>query len=140
MGHIRIPHDWQRDPYKGYCSYHGDCFEGLACGPAMNERWGQPAETLPADHPAWELEADYLALALVNFVCIVSPRKIILGGGVMHQSHLFPMVRQKLQNYLAGYLQSPLVEDEIDTYVVPPLLGDRAGGMGALALAKLGLE
>jgi len=139
IGHMRIPHDWQRDPYAGFCSYHGDCFEGLACGPAINQRWGQSAETLPVDHPAWDLEAEYLALALQNLICTVSPRMIILGGGVMHQTHLFPLIRRKVQGYLNGYLKSPLVEEEIDRYIVPPGLGDRAGGMGALALVKQGL-
>jgi len=140
MGHIRIPHDWKRDPYRGYCSYHGDCLEGLACGPAMNERWGQPAETLPIDHPAWDLEAEYLALALANFTCIASPKKIILGGGVMHQNQLFPMIRGKVKTLMNGYLKSSMIEEDNDEYIVPPGLGDRAGGMGALALVKMGLS
>jgi len=73
MGHVRLPHDWAADPYAGACPYHGDCFEGLAAGPALEGRWGQRAETLPLDHPAWALEAHYLALGLVNFVCTLSP-------------------------------------------------------------------
>ena len=85
MGHIRVPHDLAADPYPGHCPYHGDCLEGLACGPAMNERWQQPSQNLPADHPAWALEAEYLAWALVNIICTLSPERIILGGGVMSQ-------------------------------------------------------
>ena len=68
MGHIRIPHDWNTDPYAGFCPYHGDCLEGLAAAPAMELRWGQPPETLPVDHSAWSLEAGYLAMGLANFI------------------------------------------------------------------------
>ena len=136
MGHIRLPHDRQADPYPGCCPFHGDCLEGLASGPAIEGRWGQPAATLPADHPAWGLEAEYLALALVNFICTLSPQRIVLGGGVMDQQHLFPLVRSKVQRYLAGYVQSPEILDRIDRYIVPPGLGPRAGVLGAMALAQ----
>jgi fructokinase len=81
LGHIALPHDWARDPYKGRCPYHGDCLEGMAAGPAIGERWGQPAFELPAEHPAWELEAHYLALALQSFICTLSPQRIIMGAG-----------------------------------------------------------
>ena len=83
MGHVRIPHDRAADPFAGTCPFHGDCLEGLASGPAMNARWLQPAEQLPPDHPGWALEARYLALALVNFICTLSPQRIVIGGGVM---------------------------------------------------------
>ncbi|MCI0397095.1 MAG: ROK family protein [Chloroflexi bacterium] len=136
MGHIRLPHDHAADPYPGRCPFHGDCLEGLASGPAMEARWGQPAETLPADHPAWELEAHYLALALVNFICILSPQQIILGGGVMNQPQLFPLVRHKVLALLNNYIQAPAILEEIDRYVVPPGLGNRAGVLGAIALAQ----
>ena len=136
MGHIRLPHDWQADPYAGHCPYHGDCFEGLACGPAMGERWQQPAENLSGDHPAWELEAHYLALALQSFICTLSPQRIILGGGVMSQPQLFPMVRRKVQELLNSYVQHPAVLTDIDSYIVPPGLGNRAGVLGAIALGQ----
>jgi fructokinase len=136
MGHIRIPHDLQADPYPGHCPYHGDCLEGLACGPAISERWKCPSETLPEGHPAWVLEANYLALALVNLICTVSPQRIILGGGVMAQGALFPLVRGKVQQLLQGYVQSPAILDQIDRYIVPPGLGDRSGVLGAFALAQ----
>ena len=106
-GHIHIPHDRAADPFPGVCPYHGDCFEGLASGSALRERWGQPAETLPADHPAWDLEARYIALALVNLICSLSPRRIILGGGVMQRQELFPLVRQKVRQLLNGYILHP---------------------------------
>lgn len=136
MGHVRLPHDRQQDPYPGRCPYHGDCLEGLASGPAIAARWGQPAETLPVDHPAWALEAHYLALGLVNFIVTLSPQRIILGGGVMAQAQLFPLVRRRVLELLNGYVQSPRLLEAIDTYIVPPALGRRAGVLGALALAR----
>lgn len=136
MGHIRIPHDRANDPYAGHCPYHGDCLEGLAAGPALEERWGQPPATLPADHPAWELEAHYLALALNNFICTLSPQRIVMGGGVMEQPHLFRLVRQKVQALLNDYVQAPEILERIDDYIVPPGLGGRAGVLGAIALAE----
>lgn len=136
MGHILLPYNRERDPFSGVCPYHGDCLEGLASGPAMRARWGEAAETLPADHPAWALEAHYLALACVNFICTLSPQRIILGGGVMSQSLLFPLIRREVQNLLNGYVQAPAILQHIDTYIVPPALGGRAGVLGALALAE----
>lgn len=135
MGHIRIPHDWQQDPYKGFCPYHGDCFEGLAAGPSLQDRWGQPGDSLPLDHPAWALEAHYIALAMQSFICTLSPTRIILGGGVMQQEHLFPMIRAEVIRLLNGYVQSPVILEGMDQYIVPPGLGGRAGVFGAIALA-----
>lgn len=135
MGHFRIPHDLERDPFAGVCPFHQDCWEGLATGPAIEERWGTPGEDLPEDHPAWPLEAHYIALGLMAIVCIISPQRIILGGGVMSRSFLFPMVRGELQNLLSGYIQDPAITERIEETVVPPALGDRAGVMGAIALA-----
>jgi fructokinase len=136
MGHMRIPHDHAADPYAGHCPFHGDCLEGLACGPAISQRWNASSDTLPADHPAWPLEAHYLALALVNVICTISPQRIILGGGVMSASQLFPMIRREVQRLLNEYVQSAAVLAEIDRYIVPPGLGDRAGVLGAFALAQ----
>jgi fructokinase len=136
MGHIHIPHDRTVDPYAGSCPYHGDCLEGLACGPAMEERWGQRAETLGEEHPAWPLEANYLALGLVNLISILLPQRIILGGGIMQQPCLFPLVRSRVQTWLNGYLQVPMILDQIDDYIVEPGLGSRAGVLGAIALAE----
>lgn len=135
MGHMALPHDRQADPYEGRCPYHGDCLEGMAAGPAIGERWGRPAVELPPDHPAWELEAHYLALALRSLICILSPERIIMGGGVMEQPQLFPLLRAKVQSYLNGYVQSPAITRDIDQYIVPPGLGNRSGVLGAFALA-----
>jgi len=131
MGHIRIPHDWQQDPFPGGCPFHGDCLEGLASGPAIQKRWGAPAKELPPDHPAWQLEARYLALAVANFVFTVSPARVILGGGVMEQVQLFGMIRAELSEIVNGYIQLP------ESFVVPPGLGNRSGVLGALALAEI---
>lgn len=137
MGHIRVPHDDMRDPFEGVCPFHGDCLEGLAAGPAIEARWGQPGEALPADHPAWALEAHYLALGLVAFICTLSPQRIILGGGVMQQYQLFPMIRSEVQELLNGYIQVPAITtDAVDDYIVPPALGGDAGVLGAIALAQ----
>jgi len=136
MGHIRIPHDRTVDPYPGSCPYHGDCLEGLACGPALEERWGRRAETLPEAHPAWPLEAHYLALGLVSLISILLPERIIMGGGIMKQPHLFPLVRSGVQELLNGYLQVPIILDRIDDYIVAPGLGSQAGVLGAIVLAE----
>ncbi len=136
-GHMRIPHDRQADPYPGYCLFHGDCFEGLASGPAMNARWGQRAETLPTEHPAWDFEADYIALAVMNTICLLSPQRIILGGGVMQQKKLLPLIREKVLFLLKGYIQSPDILEHIEKFIVPPALGSQSGVLGAIALARV---
>jgi fructokinase len=136
MGHIRLPHDRGDDPYPGRCPFHGDCLEGMASGPALEDRWGQPAEALPVDHPAWPLQARYLAFALVNFICTLSPQRIVLGGGVMQQESLFPLIRRDVLDLLNGYVRTPAILEEIDSYIVSPGLGGRAGGLGALALGQ----
>src|SRR5437762_11137631 len=103
MGHIPLKrHD--SDHYEGHCPYHGDCLEGMACGPAIQARWGIASDSLPADHPAWALEAYYLAQAVTTVVYTLSPHRVILGGGVMHQVQLFPLVRQKTLELLHKYI------------------------------------
>jgi len=136
MGHIRVPHDWAADPFPGVCPYHGDCLEGLASGPAIEARWRAAPDSLPPDHPAWELEAHYLALGLMNWLAVLSPRRIVMGGGVMRQSRLFPLVRRKLQQQWNRYVPCRELLEEIDSYIVPPRLGERAGVLGALVLAE----
>ncbi len=135
MGHVRIPRH-PEDSYPGRCPYHGDCLEGMASGPALEDRWGRRAETLPRDHPAWTVEAHYLACGLVNYICTLSPRRIILGGGVMEQPDLLRLVRSKTRELLNGYLQVPEIIGHIDRFIVPPELGGRAGVLGAIALAE----
>jgi fructokinase len=135
-GHMFLPHDRSKDPFEGGCPFHADCFEGLASGPAMRKRWGVPAETLPDDHPAWPLEAHYVALALSNMICMFSPQRIVLGGGVMEHTALIPLIRAEVRTILNGYIQIPELETGLDRFIVSPGLGNRSGVLGALALAK----
>jgi fructokinase len=136
MGHILIPHDKQKDPFSGCCPYHGDCLEGLASGAAVAKRWGKKPEELPPGHPAWELEAEYLAYGIVNIICTLSPLRIITGGGIMKAPGLLEAVRKKVKESLNNYVNSPTVRENIDNYIVPPALGDMAGVLGAIALAQ----
>ena len=136
MGHVRLPRLAGDEGFDGVCPFHGDCFEGLANGPAMAARWGQPAETLEQGHPAWELEAGYIALALQGVICTLMPQRIILGGGVMSAEFLFPMIREKTLKYLNGYIRSEVILDGIEKYIVPPGLGTRSGILGGKALGE----
>ncbi len=135
FGHMRIPHDRDRDPFDGVCPYHGDCFEGLASGEAIRARWGSAGEE-NADEQIWHLEAEYLALGLVNVICAVSPERIVLGGGVMKQPQLLPLVRKQVSDMLGGYIRAPELAGDLGDYLVAPALGDRAGVLGSLELAR----
>ena len=135
-GHMFIPHDRKKDPFPGVCPFHGDCWEGLASGLSMANRWKQKPESLSASHNAWELEVDYIAYALVNLIYCYSPMRIILGGGVSQHAGLHHAVRQKVQHINQNYLQSPFMIKNIDDYISPPFLGNRSGGLGAIALAR----
>jgi fructokinase len=134
-GHFLLPHDWKRDPFPGVCPYHGDCLEGLASGFAMRKRWGTDPESLPDTHPGWDLEAEYIALALVNLIYAYSPKRIILGGGVSQHPGLHRAVRDKVRQFLNGYVQSAMLLERLDEYIRPPALGNRSGGLGAIAMA-----
>jgi len=136
FGHMRIPHDLELDPFAGVCPYHGDCWEGLASGRAIEARWGRPAEELEGKPAVWELEARYLALGLVCVICVLSPERIILGGGVMRCDGLLPLVRREVLALLNGYLDSSAVRDGLADYITLPALGPRAGVLGAIALAE----
>lgn len=135
MGHMLLPHDKTEDPFEGGCPYHKDCWEGLASGPAMLKRWGRAAETLPANHPGWDLEVKYTSLAIANLVCCYSPRRVILGGGVAQHEGLLGRVQVSTRNLLNGYIHSPAITEHIEDYIVSPRLGSRSGSLGAVALA-----
>jgi fructokinase len=135
IGHVAVPHNWERDPFPGICPYHNDCLEGLASGASMFKRWGQNAETLPDSHSGWDLEAEYIALALTNLIYIFSPQRMVLGGGVSQHIGFLAAVRSKIQKYLNGYIQSPMVLEKIESYIVPPKLGNQSGVLGAIAMA-----
>ncbi|OMF30762.1 fructokinase [Paenibacillus sp. FSL H8-0548] len=135
-GHVLIRRH-PDDGFEGSCPYHGDCLEGMAAGPSIERRWGLKGSELPTDHPAWKIEAFYIGQAVTNTVLTLAPKKIILGGGVMHQEHLYPMIRAEVQHNLNRYIQLAELTAEIESYIVPPGLRDNAGLCGALAL---GLE
>ena len=135
-GHMRLPHDHKKDPFPGICPFHGDCFEGMASGPALARHWRMPAELLPDDHPAWDLEATYIATALANTIYMLSPQRIVLGGGVMQRLLLLPLIRRKVREILNDYIQSPVFTGTLEEYIVTPALGKRSGILGAMALAK----
>ncbi|WP_026676259.1 ROK family protein [Fictibacillus gelatini] len=134
MGHIVVKRH-PEDPFEGNCPYHQDCLEGMAAGPVVEKRWGRKGMELSDIKDVWELEAYYLAQGLVNYALILSPKKMILGGGVMKQNHLFPLIRKNVKEMLNGYIQKEELLENIEHYIVPPGLADRAGLCGALALA-----
>ncbi len=139
MGHILLPIRDDDPLERGVCPFHPNCVEGLTAGPALHARWKVPGETLPPGHAAWDLEAHYLALALEAMMVILSPQGIILGGSVMHQQQLFPLIRHKLAGLLNDYLKHDRLKTMEDV-IVPPGLGDNAGVMGAIALALAAQE
>jgi len=139
MGHIYIKRHPQ-DKYEGKCPFHKDCLEGLASGPAIEERWGKKAYDLTEDDYVWELEAYYLAQALINYILILSPQKIIMGGGVMKQKQVFPLVHKYVKELLNEYIQNKEILENIETYIVYPKLEDNAGIVGAIALGLSALK
>ncbi len=133
MGHIKLAAE-PGDTYKGKCPYHGTCFEGMAAGPAIEERWGKKAVELADREEVWELESAYIAQSLSTYILTLSPQIIILGGGVMHQKQLFPLIRKKVVEQLNGYINTDEIKN-IDEYIVPASLNDDQGIMGAIKLA-----
>ena len=139
FGHIRIPHDRAQDPYDGCCPFHGDCLEGLASGPAIEHRWNQRPSDLPDDHPAWTMEADYVAHGLVNMIFTVCPQRIVVGGGIGQRLE-WGYLCSRVRHLLGDYLSLPELTDRISDYIVPPALGDTAGLTGALLLAQQAIQ
>jgi fructokinase len=133
FGHMRIPHDLDADPFPGVCPYHGDCLEGLASARAIEARWRRPAHELDSDARVWELEALYLGLGLVSVIYVLSPERVVLGGGVMLQPALLPLVEREVSRLMNGYGATTAVGDG---FITLPGLGHRAGVLGAIALAE----
>ncbi|WP_207696454.1 fructokinase [Enterococcus sp. DIV0212c] len=131
MGHISVQR-YPNDTLESTCPYHENCLEGLAAGPALEKRTGIKGQLLEENHDVWTMEAFYLAQVLMNYTLVLSPEKIILGGGVMKQTHLLPKIRESLKQQLGGYVAFPLLEE----YIVGCDLGDNSGTMGCLLLAK----
>ncbi len=138
VGHMRVPRaaDPDRAHFAGVCPVHGDCWEGLAAGPAIAERCGTSPEELRDDHPVWKIEADYLALGILSIVLVASPERVIVGGGVMEHPSLLEMIGIRVRELLGGYLETPELSDDVGSYLVRPTLGERAGVLGAIALAQ----
>jgi len=134
-GHILLSKH-PKDTFEGVCPYHPNCLEGLASGPSIEKRWGRKALELTDTPEVWEMEAYYLAQAIVNYILTLSPHRIVLGGGVMHQKQLFPLVRQQVTELLGGYIKTSQLQD-LDQYIVPAALNDNQGIMGCIQLAKL---
>ena len=139
MGHIFLKKH-PDDKFQGRCPFHKDCLEGMAAGPAIEDRWGKKGQEMTNDDRVWEMEAYYLAQALVNYILILSPQKIIMGGGVMKQQQLFPLIRKYVQEFLNNYVYKREILEKIDEYIVYPGLGDEAGFTGSIALGKIALE
>ncbi|GGM39971.1 fructokinase [Paraliobacillus quinghaiensis] len=130
MGHILV-RNHPEDDFEGVCPYHGNCLEGIAAGPAIEKRLNIKGQDLEKSDHYWEIEAYYLAQALVNYTMILRPEVLILGGGVMKQEQLFPLIRTEFKKVMNEYVTTP----DLDTYIVAPGLGDNAGITGSLLLA-----
>lgn len=133
-GHILLSRHPEDPLARGVCPYHPSCLEGLAAGPSLAARWGKPGPELTDQPQVWALEAYYLGQALVNYALLLSPQRIVLGGGVLHQPGLLDMARKEFEQQLAGYLRCKGLED-LSSYIVEPSLGDDQGLLGALKLA-----
>jgi len=138
-GHIPVRRH-PSDQYEGKCPYHHDCLEGMAAGPAIEARYGIKGSELPVDHEAWKLIAYYIGQALTSTILLLSPERIILGGGVMHQEQLLPLIHEEVKRNLNGYVQHDMILKHIDQYIITPGLGDNAGLSGAVGIGLLELE
>lgn len=134
MGHIMVKRH-PEDTFEGCCPFHHDCLEGMASGPSIEKRWGKKGNELAQVNKVWELEAYYLAQALVSYILVLSPKRIILGGGVMKQEQLFPLIRQNVKEMLKGYIKNSDIEKNLNEYITKPGLGQNAGICGGIALA-----
>ncbi len=136
MGHVRVHRHPLDGDFAGVCPFHGDCLEGMAAGPSVMKRLGHPLSEAAPDHPIWTILGDYIGQFCTTLTLVASPRRIVLGGGVMGNTALFPLVRSACAKGLANYVPHPKLAATATDYIVPPGLGDRAGAIGALLLAE----
>jgi fructokinase len=134
IGHL-YPRRHPLDRFAGRCPFHHDCMEGLASGPAIQDRCGTPLQDLDAGHVQWEIEADYLGQLCAQLVVTVSPQRIVMGGGVMNQTRLLPPIRERMLHWLGSYIVKDELLEHSSQFVVAPKLGGQAGLLGALVLA-----
>lgn len=134
-GHIPVRRHPAHAGFAGCCSFHGDCLEGLASGPAIAEAWGSSLARLPGEHPAWVVEAEYLGQLCASLILTLAPERIVLGGGVMQQTRLLPMIREAAVRVLGGYCAQ---WDEVTFVerVTAPLQMEPSGLVGAFILAE----
>lgn len=135
-GHILVRRHPAHEGFAGTCPFHGDCLEGLAAGPAVSAAWGAPASELAADHPFWAVEADYLSQLCMTLLLTMAPQRIVLGGGVMKQERLFPLIRNRTADLLGGYVQGARDAAAMERLIVPPACHEPSGLVGAFLLAR----
>jgi fructokinase len=135
MGHLPITR-YIDDLNIGVCPFHGDCLEGLICGPAIEKRSGKPSAKMTADDPFWQHWSGYLAQALMSYALTLSPHRIVIGGGVMNHPHLLPLLRQKFATLMNGYIEFTSIERGLESYMCSPKLGNDSGIIGGLLLAN----
>lgn len=133
-GHVTLKRHEKDLDFACSCPFHESCFEGLAAGPAIQKRWGKKGVELSDRPEVWEIEAYYIAQALVDYIMVLSPEKIILGGGVMHQPQLLPLIRDEVKRQVNRYIRTRQLEN-LDEYIVGASLGDNQGILGACCLA-----
>lgn len=139
-GHMLLSKHEKDKDFVGPCPFHDNCFESLASGPSIEKRYGTKAENLYDRDDVWQLEAYYIGQALCNCVMCYSPKKIILGGGVMHNEKLFKFVRKETLKDINGYIKKDEILNHIDEYIVSPKLGDNAGILGACELGRMSIN
>lgn len=138
MGHVRV----QRHPadlqFAGVCPFHRDCLEGLASGPAIVARWNEPMSALAHDAQACGIIGSYLGQMAATMVLMLTPEKIVFGGGVMGDGALLPWIRQSAREQLGGYMTHPRLAGTLEDFITAPALQDRSGIRGAVLLAAMG--
>lgn len=134
-GHLLVRRDPARDPYTGHCPYHGDCLEGLVSGPAIAARLGRSGDNVADDDPVWDLVGDYLGQMVANLLFIVSPQRIVMGGGVGSRPAVLAATRAHARRWIGGYIAHPRLDGDLSAFILPPGLGEQSGLLGAVALA-----
>ncbi|MFD2257756.1 ROK family protein [Luteolibacter algae] len=132
FGHLLLPRK-AGDDFAGTCPFHGCCLEGMASGPAIEQRWEKCGDKLPPEHPAWDTEAWYLAHGIQALLAIAPPERVVIGGGVSQAAGLHEKTEELIKELAGGYF--PALENA--PYIVPPKLGQEAGICGALMLTGL---